>query len=138
MIRLHAGEMPTDKALTIHVKVDRNPLHSNSDEIWMTDEEWFAPVQDYSRIQDETLRKQIDIFMEKWTASAMTHKEDQDEWPVKSAAVEFYLPEGRFEIRPADLNNDIDSYMFECVSNDIEQDLYDAGAVYVQYTGMID
>lgn len=138
MIRLKANELPQDKNLTIQVPFDPHPLHNCTDIVWMSLDEWFAKEKSWKDIKDPAFKKQLEEKITEWTEAALSHKNDTFYWPVKFASVKFYLPEGKFAITPGCLGAEIDSCMFEKISQDIEDSLREMGALYVFYTGMLD
>ena len=94
------------------------------------------PVSD---IRDLEFRRKLAEKIPVWAAEARSHRNDKSWWPVKLASIQFWLPEGKYVLRPSDLGDDIDDYEFECVAwYGIESELRQMGALKTFYTGMLD
>lgn len=138
MLRLKKDQVPDDENLKINLRVDSNPLNQDSDYIWMSYNEWIAQSLPWKEITDANIKTQIEKMIPEWSRKALSYIDDRNYWPVKFASVEFYIPEGKYVIKPYDLPGNVDDYMFERVSHDIEKSLLDMGAMYTNYTGMLD
>lgn len=132
MIILKYNEKPEDWK-TRDYETRRLEYGRESDVMWYTKEE--AEIKHISEIKDEAVRKELFSCLSEWHDIA---KEDEDQWPVKYASVEFWIPEGQFAVYPGDLGSDISEYEFETIYGYIVEKLRDMGAVEIHYTGMLD
>ena len=137
MVRLLQGLVPEDKNLNIQIPIIRIPLREPQEVVWMTIDEWFMDMKAYKEIKDLNILKAINKQIAEWKRIAKEANRFQY-YPVKNAGIEFWIPEGKYFISPAMIDKALDNFEFEHVSVDIENYLYDIGALYVNYTGMLD
>ena len=92
----------------------------------------------YKQLPSEELPERLENFINRWRNIAIEYKRNfiLHEWHIKCASIRFVIYGGYYVIYPGDLK--VSSELFEYMSREIESDLWDMGAEYVTYTGMID
>lgn len=92
----------------------------------------------YKQLPTEELPGRLDNFIKRWRNIAIEYKRSfiPPKWNIKCSSIRFVIYGGYYVIYPGNLK--VSSELFEYMSREIESDLWDMGAEYVTYTGMID
>ena len=141
VLRLKPGDRPDDPKMTICQHI--NALNPEADVVWMTYDDWNKdPISLYH--DPNAFPDEIKSLIPKWREYAM--KADKEDgvffFPIKWASVEIYYHDEKYYIGTEILSGIGDEYtkdwIFERIERRMEEDLYDLGADYVRYRGMID
>ena len=142
IVRLKHDEKPDESKIFVrHRPV--NPQDSESDVYWLDLDELFRdPIIVSASAND--VPEEIKSFLPKWRDMAKKIVNDKNNtfWPVKYASTDVWYQDVKYRIGTEIIRDiavgETEQWLYEKISYEVSRDMYQLGAQYVEYNGMLD
>ena len=142
IVRLKHDEKPDESKIFVrHRPV--NPQDSESDVYWLDLDELFRdPIIVSASAND--VPEEIKSFLPKWRDMAKEIVNDKNKtfWPVKYASTDVWYQDVKYRIGTEIIRDiavgETEQWLYEKISYEVSRDMYQLGAQYVEYNGMLD
>ena len=142
IVRLKHDEKPDESKIFVrHRPV--NPQDSESDVYWLDLDELFRdPIIVSASAND--VPEEIKSFLPKWRDMAKEIVNDKNNtfWPVKYASTDVWYQDVKYRIGTEIIRDiavgETEQWLYEKISYEVSRDMYQLGAQYVEYNGMLD